>query len=99
MYSSVSVLRLSVSSGSSRQSITAIWCSVAYCALILTIRPSASIPMYLRLCPDERKKRAVIIAQLSSSRAFGTILVMVRTYTQVDPGHVRWLTSGRCVRC
>lgn len=46
----LTVFLLSVSSGSSKQSMTAIWWSLAYWGKSFTMAASPLIPMYFKLC-------------------------------------------------
>mmetsp|Transcript_9631 Transcript_9631/g.18880 ORF Transcript_9631/g.18880 Transcript_9631/m.18880 type:complete len:247 (-) Transcript_9631:974-1714(-) len=62
LYSRSRVLRRSVSSGSSRQSITVSWCFTACLASICTIPASALIPRYLRLWLSAVRKRDMELA-------------------------------------
>ena len=64
-YSRSSVLRRSVSSGSSRQSMTASWCSAAYLGWPLTISARPVMPRYLRLWLSDEMKRAIELAAWS----------------------------------
>ncbi len=68
---SITVFLLSVSSGSSRQSMTAIWWSAAYRGWSLTMEARPLMPMYLRLCESLRMNRLMEVAAASSRRVFG----------------------------
>mmetsp|Transcript_5620 Transcript_5620/g.17930 ORF Transcript_5620/g.17930 Transcript_5620/m.17930 type:complete len:226 (+) Transcript_5620:1114-1791(+) len=70
-YSSSSVLRFSVSSDDSRQSITASWWSAAYCGWSFTMAASPVTPRYLRLWLSDVMKRLMAAAAASSSVGFG----------------------------
>ena len=65
-YSRSMVFFLRLSSGSVRQSTTAIWCSFAYFGLMLTTRESASRPTYLMLLFLDCTNRLTTLAQCSN---------------------------------
>ena len=70
-YSKSSVFFRRLSSGSVRQSTTAIWCSVAYFGLMFTMQDSASSPAYLRLLLEDLTNLDTTPAQCSSSTGDG----------------------------
>mmetsp|Transcript_19505 Transcript_19505/g.43463 ORF Transcript_19505/g.43463 Transcript_19505/m.43463 type:complete len:250 (+) Transcript_19505:357-1106(+) len=74
-----SVFLFSVSSLSSRQSITAIWWSAAYLGKSVTMAANPLMPMYFRLWLSDRMKRLMEVAAASSSIALGYMDVTVRT--------------------
>ena len=60
-----------LSSGSVRQSTTAIWCSAAYRGWMLTMPESESRPTYFRLLDGDERNRLTAAAQRSSNAALG----------------------------
>ena len=70
-YSRSSVLRLSVSSGSSRHSMTAIWWSAAYLGWSRTMLARPVMPKYFKLWLSDVMKRAMDAAAASSRLELG----------------------------
>mmetsp|Transcript_10764 Transcript_10764/g.38974 ORF Transcript_10764/g.38974 Transcript_10764/m.38974 type:complete len:299 (-) Transcript_10764:981-1877(-) len=71
LYSRSNVLPRMLSSASSKQSTTVIWCSAAYFGLMFTIHDSESKPTYFRLWLLDAMNRLTAAAQCSRSTGEG----------------------------